>query len=105
MLDRNRLLVCTLLLVALFAVPAFAEELKLGIVHTNDHHGHLLPYRAHGEDGWGGVAKRRVAMQRARSDTAYDWLALDGGDVSILRLVGDRVVSFLSCLWTTLARL
>jgi 5'-nucleotidase len=61
--------------------PALAEELKLGILHTNDTHGHLLPFKAHGEAGWGGVAKRRVAMQRARADTDYYWLTLDAGDV------------------------
>ena len=61
--------------------PALAEELKLGICYTNDTHGHLLPFRAHGEEGWGGVAKRRVAIQRARSDTDYYWLVLDAGDV------------------------
>ncbi len=60
---------------------AFAEELKLGIIHTNDTHGHIMPFRVSGEDGWGGVAKRRVAIQRARADTSYYWLTLDAGDV------------------------
>jgi 2',3'-cyclic-nucleotide 2'-phosphodiesterase (5'-nucleotidase family) len=57
------------------------EVLKLGIIHTNDTHGHLLPYRANGEDDWDGVARRRVAIQRARADTSYYWLVLDAGDV------------------------
>jgi len=60
---------------------ARAEELKLGIVHTNDTHGHLLPYRLHSQDGWSGVARRRVAIQRARAETDYHWLVLDAGDV------------------------
>jgi len=69
-------------LTLLIAPPqALAEELKLGICYTNDTHGHLLPFRAHSEDGWGGVAKRRVAIQRARADTGYYWLVLDAGDV------------------------
>jgi 5'-nucleotidase / UDP-sugar diphosphatase len=68
---------------ALYAQPraAFAEELRLGIIHTNDTHGHMMPFRVNGEDGWGGVAKRRVAIQRARADTSYYWLTLDAGDV------------------------
>ncbi len=56
------------------------ETLKLGIIHTNDTHGKLLPFYANGENGWGGVAKRRVAIQRARSDTDYYWLVLHAGD-------------------------
>jgi len=72
----------TLVFAAGFAPEtALAEELRLGICHTNDTHGHLLPFRAHHEDGWGGVAKRRVAIQRARADTGYYWLVLDAGDV------------------------
>ncbi len=57
------------------------EVLKLGIMHTNDTHGHLLPFRSHGENDWGGVARRRVAIQRERADTNYYWLVLDAGDV------------------------
>lgn len=70
-----------ILLWLLSTAVALAEELKLGIIHTNDTHGHLLPFRVHGENDWGGVARRRVAMQRARADTDYYWLALDAGDV------------------------
>lgn len=68
-------------LVALVATVAQAETLKLGVMHTNDHHGHLLPFRDSGQDNWGGVARRRVAIQRERADTSYQWLLLDGGDV------------------------
>lgn len=57
------------------------EVLKLGIIHTNDTHGHLQPFRAFHEDEWGGVARRRVEIQRARADTDYYWLVLDAGDV------------------------
>lgn len=63
------------------AAPAWAETLRLGVMHTNDHHGHLLPFRYDGQDGWGGVARRRVAIQRQRADTRYQWLLLDAGDV------------------------
>ena len=70
-----------LLLCLLLAAAASGETFRLGIMHTNDHHGHLLPYRNDGQDGWGGVARRRVAIQRERADTAYQWLLLDAGDV------------------------
>ncbi len=72
-----------LLLAAALCAPrsVVAETLKLGLMHTNDHHGHLLPYRDSGQDGWGGVARRRVAIQRERADTSHYWLLLDAGDV------------------------
>ncbi len=59
---------------------AAAEELKLGVLHVNDTHGHLLPFRLHGEDGWAGFARLRVAIQRQRADTGYYWLTLHAGD-------------------------
>jgi hypothetical protein len=80
-------LTLTLMLLLMLVTASYAQEqpevevLKLGIIHTNDTHGHLLPYRANSEDGWSGVARRRVAIQRARADTDYYWLVLDAGDV------------------------
>ncbi|HAZ62035.1 MAG TPA: hypothetical protein DCZ72_00255 [Armatimonadetes bacterium] len=71
----------SLALVITLLSPLPAETLALGIMHTNDHHGHLMPFRHDGEDGWGGVARRRVAIQRNRADTSYQWLLLDAGDV------------------------
>ena len=68
------------LLLALCGV-AGAEELQLGIVSTNDTHGHILPFRYNGVDDWGGMARRRVAIQTARADTDYYWMVLDAGDV------------------------
>ncbi|MBN2083160.1 bifunctional metallophosphatase/5'-nucleotidase [bacterium] len=86
---RRLMLAVLFLLLALSAVHAQDEPqpeleiLKLGIIHTNDTHGHLEPFKNWdtGEDNWGGVAKRRVAIQRARADTDYYWLVLDAGDV------------------------
>ncbi len=71
------------------------EVLRLGIVHTNDHHGLLLPFRANHEDGWGGVARRRVAIQRARADTNYYWLVLDAGDVFQGTPISNMLTGFL----------
>ena len=85
-----------LLLGAAFAQePDGPETLKLGIVHTNDTHGHLMPFRADGENGWGGVAKRRVAIQRALSDTDYYWLVLDAGDVFQGTPISNMLTGFL----------
>lgn len=71
------------------------EVLNLGIIHTNDHHGHLLPFRANSENGWGGVARRRVAIQRVRADTNYYWLVLDAGDVFQGTPISNMLTGFL----------
>ncbi len=68
------------LLLAL-CTAALAEELQLGIISSNDSHGHILPFRHNGEQDWGGMARRRVAIQTARADTDYYWMVLDAGDV------------------------
>jgi len=78
----SRRLVAVVVGLLLSVAPSIAAEtLKLGVMHTNDHHGHLVPFRNDGQDGWGGVARRRVAIQRERADTQYQWLLLDAGDV------------------------
>ncbi|MEZ5337358.1 MAG: bifunctional UDP-sugar hydrolase/5'-nucleotidase [bacterium] len=81
---RNRIF-ATLILGLLAALALIgssaAEELRLGIVNSNDSHGHILPFRHNGEEGWGGMARRRVAIQTARADTDYYWMVLDAGDV------------------------
>lgn len=74
---------------------AGVETLQLGIVHTNDTHGHLLPYRANGVEDWSGVARRRVAIQRARADTDYYWLVLDAGDVFQGTPISNMLTGFL----------
>lgn len=72
-----------LLLALLLAITsaALAEEFKLGVVSSNDSHGHIQSFRHNGEEGWGGMARRRVAIQTARADTDYYWMVLDAGDV------------------------
>jgi 5'-nucleotidase / UDP-sugar diphosphatase len=76
----RRLIALFIALLLLLTSAASAEELKLGILHVNDTHGHLLPFRLHGEDGWAGFARLRVAIQRQRADTSYHWLTLHAGD-------------------------
>jgi 2',3'-cyclic-nucleotide 2'-phosphodiesterase (5'-nucleotidase family) len=77
-----------LLLVLLVVLPVSAaaqdqpdaEVLRLGIIHTNDIHGHLLPFPVDGEEGWGGAARLASAIANARADEDYEWLVLDAGD-------------------------
>ncbi len=57
-----------------------AEELQLGVLHVNDTHGHLLPFRLLREDGWGGFARLSAALERQRADTSCFWLTLHAGD-------------------------
>lgn len=93
---RRRPLVAFFIALALPAPRAlWAETLRLGVMHTNDHHGHLLPFRNEGQDGWGGVARRRVALQRHRADTAYYWLTLDAGDVFQGTPISNLLMGFL----------
>jgi 2',3'-cyclic-nucleotide 2'-phosphodiesterase (5'-nucleotidase family) len=97
---RKLMLTVAVLLIALLSAGYAQEQsdvevLKLGIVHTNDTHGHLLPFRAHSENGWGGVARRRVEIQRARADTDYYWLVLDAGDVFQGTPISNMLTGFL----------
>ena len=61
---------------------AFAEELRLGIIHTNDLHGCLAPFEVEGAALMGGFARCAAAIKSARSDGSYNWLVLDAGDAS-----------------------
>ena len=56
------------------------EVLKLGIIHTNDIHGHVLPFAFQGEEDWGGAARLAAAIAEVRADQEYHWLLLDAGD-------------------------
>lgn len=97
----RRILPLLLALLLVLLTSAYAQDqpnvevLKLGIIHTNDTHGHLLPYRANGQDDWSGVARRRVAIQRARADTDYYWLVLDAGDVFQGTPISNMLTGFL----------
>ncbi|MBN2083159.1 bifunctional metallophosphatase/5'-nucleotidase [bacterium] len=56
------------------------EVLKLGIIHTNDIHGHVLPFDFEGREDWGGAARLAAAIAAVRADPEYEWLLLDAGD-------------------------
>ncbi|MCB1187316.1 bifunctional metallophosphatase/5'-nucleotidase [bacterium] len=95
---RRSFLMTVLLMVSailLLSAPALAEELNLGIVSSNDSHGHIMPFSLNGEPGWGGMARRRVAIQTARADTDYYWMVLDAGDVFQGTPISNMLTGFL----------
>lgn len=71
----------------ILASAAQAENLpryfKLTILHTNDVHGHLLPFDYGTEKGVGGVARRGELINRLRSDSRWPVLVLDAGDIFV----------------------
>ena len=85
----------SLLLVLAIAATASAEELQLGIISSNDSHGHIMPFSYNGEDDWGGMARRRVAIQSAMADADYHWLVLDAGDVFQGTPISNMLTGFL----------
>jgi 2',3'-cyclic-nucleotide 2'-phosphodiesterase (5'-nucleotidase family) len=75
---RARLLAFSLVL-ALFPGPAaFAEPLR--ILHTNDIHSHLLPFRSVSGDTVGGLARLATLVEAQRQDQEAV-LLLDAGDL------------------------
>ncbi len=78
------LLVAIILGLSLFTQPraASAEELRLGIIHTNDLHGCITPFEVEGVGLVGGFARCAASIQNARLDGSFSWLVLDAGDAS-----------------------
>ena len=89
-------LVLAVLLCALAAAPAGAQTASLTILHTNDTHGHLLPFSAPeaarqeieglpADRTVGGIARRAALVERVRRDVrargGVVWL-VDAGDYS-----------------------
>jgi 2',3'-cyclic-nucleotide 2'-phosphodiesterase (5'-nucleotidase family) len=94
---RARLLLALLLVAAASAAPAVAQQPALTILHTNDTHGHLLPFSYPDSVGAmpdargmplrdiGGIARRATLVKRLRQQLARNatkvWL-VDVGDYS-----------------------
>lgn len=74
---HGRLLIPLLLLAFLVAPDAAAERIR--ILHTNDLHAHLLPFRAMNGDTVGGFARLATLVDSARGGAA-PCLLLDAGD-------------------------
>ena len=87
MLNRIRLVLWTVILVltAIVVIPTFLHRSHaskeehgeiLTILHTNDHHGALLPI-----DGQGGIAQRATLIRQERAEQP-NLLLLDAGDLN-----------------------
>lgn len=80
--------VAWLLAVCAATSPAAPREFRLTILHSNDQHGHLLPF-AYAEPGRhlpeqpsvGGIARRSGLARRIRAATHHPVLLLDAGDI------------------------
>ncbi len=84
----TRRFVLATLLVGLLALPGFAQdELTLTILHTNDLHGHILPF-AYTESGRskveqpsvGGAARRATLIRKIKKETRNPVILVDSGD-------------------------
>jgi len=77
----NQVLKSLVWLSVLSASGAGADGVKLTILHTNDHHGHVLK----SESGVGGVAARATLVEKIRTEVKQAGghvLLLDAGDVN-----------------------
>lgn len=89
------LVLCLSLLNAVDAQEAVAhKDLHLTILHTNDTHGHLLPYsypqsvksssdvsKLKFRQNIGGAARRGTLIQKIRAERAHETLLIDAGDI------------------------
>jgi 2',3'-cyclic-nucleotide 2'-phosphodiesterase (5'-nucleotidase family) len=77
----SRSLALALLLALLTLAPAFAAgQLDLTLLHTNDVHGHLLPFDYGERVDVGGAARRASLVDQIRRDTPNPVLLVDAGD-------------------------
>lgn len=77
-----------LFLTLLIGVGSYADQqsrlpkyARLIILHTNDVHGHMLPFEYGEDSNVGGVARRATMIDSLRSQCADALLVLDAGDV------------------------
>jgi 5'-nucleotidase/UDP-sugar diphosphatase len=69
-------------LVVLLAPASWAgRRLDLTLLHTNDVHGHMLPYDYGEQSNVGGAARRASLVDRIRRETHHPLLLVDSGDV------------------------
>lgn len=76
-------LIFSLLIVA--QTPDTTTKLTLTILHTNDQHGHLVPYDMKDQQNIGGMAARMTLIQEIRKEVSEKkgrLLLLDSGDVN-----------------------
>src|SRR5438270_5851678 len=69
-------------LVVLLSPASWAgRKLDLTLLHTNDVHGHMLPYDYGEQSSVGGAARRASLVDRIRRETHHPLLLVDSGDV------------------------
>lgn len=69
-------------LALLLASAAHAgRRLELTLLHTNDVHGHMLPFDYGDQSQVGGAARRATLIDRLRRETRHPVLLVDAGDV------------------------
>src|SRR6266849_5699364 len=72
------------LALALLFLPTRARagrRLELTLLHTNDVHGHMLPYDYGDQVDVGGAARRATLIDRIKRETHHPLLVIDSGDV------------------------
>jgi 2',3'-cyclic-nucleotide 2'-phosphodiesterase (5'-nucleotidase family) len=79
---RSHLCILALCLVLIPASAGYAaQRLELTLLHTNDIHGHMLPFDYGDEEDVGGAARRATLIDRIRRETRNPLLVVDAGDV------------------------
>src|SRR5436853_3438256 len=88
-MPMTRLTICTgrraavfLLALLLLLAPASwaGRRLDLTLLHTNDVHGHMLPFDYGDQSNVGGAARRASLVDRIRRETHHPVLLVDSGD-------------------------
>lgn len=57
-----------ILLISLLVLQVYADDASITILHTNDHHGHLLPFNIPGQKSVGGMPARMTLIKEVRSE-------------------------------------
>jgi 2',3'-cyclic-nucleotide 2'-phosphodiesterase (5'-nucleotidase family) len=75
-------LLLALCLILLLAPASWAgRRLELTLLHTNDIHGHMLPYDYGDQTDVGGAARRASLIDQIKRQTHHPVLVIDSGDV------------------------
>ena len=93
-MTRRSLLLCGSLLLIGHTASAQTQDVKLTILHTNDTHGHLLPFSypdirdknsfvslLRQKRDIGGAARRATLIKRIRAESGHATLVTDSGDI------------------------
>src|SRR4051812_25145589 len=76
------LLVALALALSLANAACAGRRLELTLLHTNDIHGHMLPYDYGDRMDVGGAARRATLIDRIKRETRHPVLVIDSGDTT-----------------------